>query len=75
MSKDKHKEKEEPLPEPIIQTDEDFDAFIALCEADVGWDLCFDEKGILQSIVLLLFTSPSFILFVIVWCHDKHLIM
>jgi len=39
------KDKEEPLPEPRIQTDEDFDAFIKLAEEDVGWDLCFDEKG------------------------------
>jgi len=43
MSKGKEKE---PLPEPRIQTDEDFDAFIALCEQDAGWEVCFDEKGI-----------------------------
>jgi hypothetical protein len=44
MSKDN---KEEPLPEPRIQTDEDFDAFIAICEEEAGWDVCFDEKGII----------------------------
>jgi len=36
----------EVLPEPRIQTDEDFDLFIAACEDDNGWDVCFDEKGI-----------------------------
>jgi hypothetical protein len=50
MSKDKEKKEDEPLPEPRIQTDEDFDAFIALCETEEGWDVCFDEKGTLQSI-------------------------
>lgn len=39
------KEKEE-LPEPKIQTDEDFDYFIQICETDEGWNVCFDEKGV-----------------------------
>jgi hypothetical protein len=36
----------DPLPEPRIQTDEDFDAFIKSCEEDDGWDIAHDEKGI-----------------------------
>jgi len=34
------------LPEPRVQTDEDFDEFIRLCEEEKGWEVCFDEKGI-----------------------------
>jgi len=34
------------LPDPRIQTDEDFDEFIRLCEEEKGWEVCFDEKGI-----------------------------
>jgi len=40
------KKEDQPLPEPRIQTDEDFDEFIRLCEEDKGWEVCFDEKGI-----------------------------
>jgi len=43
MSKGKEKE---VMPEPRIQTDEDFDLFVALCEDDKGWEVCFDEKGV-----------------------------
>jgi len=42
MSKGKDKIE---LPEPRIQTDEDFDNFIGLCDSDAGWRVCFDEKG------------------------------
>jgi hypothetical protein len=42
----KSKEDANPMPDPKIQTDEDFDGFIAACEEEVGWDLCYDEKGI-----------------------------
>lgn len=38
--------KGEELPEPRVQTDEDFDEFIRLCEEEKGWEVCFDEKGI-----------------------------
>lgn len=40
------KKEDQPLPEPRIQTDEDFDEFIRLCEEEKGWEVCFDEKGI-----------------------------
>jgi len=40
------KRREEPLPEPRVQTDEDFDAFINACNTDDGWKLCFDEDNI-----------------------------
>jgi len=43
MSK-KDKKVEEELPEPKIQTDEDFDAFIAACETEVGWEVCYDKE-------------------------------
>jgi hypothetical protein len=46
MSDKKKKQVEDELPEPKIATDEDFDAFIAACNAEEGWELCFDKDDI-----------------------------
>jgi len=46
MGDKKKKNAEEPLPEPRIQTDEDFDEFIAACNADAGWEVCYDKENI-----------------------------
>jgi len=43
---DKKKKDEEPLPEPAIAKDEDFEEFIKICETDAGWDVCFDKDNI-----------------------------
>jgi len=43
MSDKKH---EEPLPEPAIATDENFEEFIGICNNDANWNLCYDEDGI-----------------------------
>lgn len=39
----------EVLPEPAIAKDEDFEEFIALCNQDAGWDICYDKEGILMT--------------------------
>lgn len=44
--KDKKKAMEEELPEPRIQTDQDFDEFITACNEDQGWELCYDKEDI-----------------------------
>ncbi len=45
----KKKVEEEELPDPRIETDEDFDAFVKTCNNDEGWDLCYDHNGIYPS--------------------------
>lgn len=44
---DKKKKDEEPMPEPAIATDADFDEFINICNEDnKKWELCFDKDNI-----------------------------
>jgi len=45
MSDKKKKLEDEDLPEPAIATDESFEDFIARCNDDNGWELCYDKEG------------------------------
>lgn len=45
----------EVLPEPAIAKDEDFEEFIALCNQDAGWDICYDKEGILMTSLFIYF--------------------